>query len=171
MRSFVWIGAGFLVGSFLHPVGYFMVAWGAWQLRGTTRLSPWLVGTSLCAGVAQIGAWDTGAGEPWSLGAVAAVVSEVLACTVLIQRATDRQTRSRRRLLGLALPVSYVLLAIAWTPTRGELGTGGGWDAALALTLLVNMMLTVILGGLLIAHRPTTHTDQTPTPIGARAAH
>jgi len=153
VRAFTWVGVGFLVGAFLHPVGYFLVAWGAWTLRSRSRLALWLVGAALCAGLGQLDTWGTAAGAPWSVGAVAGLVSEVLACTILIQLATDRTTQSRGRLLRLALVVSYVACAIAWAPTGGHLGEMRLLDAAIFLTLMINMCLTVLLGGLLIPHR------------------
>lgn len=149
----VLIGVGLLVGWLLHPLGYLLIACGAWRLRDHTTLSPWLLGASLAATAGQMTTWQMDDVPPWSFGGMAGVITEVLVCTVVMHSVVDETTQSRARFLRLALPASYVVLALAWAPTRGQLDGHGMWDFAIIVALAINLGLSLALGFLLLSRR------------------
>lgn len=157
------IGIGLLLGWFVYPLGYLLVAWGAWRLRNQTRLAPWLLVASVAAGLGQMAKWGTES-APWSFGAIAGVITEVLVCTILIELATSEGTRLRARFFRLALPVSYFVFALAWLPTHGVLNAQNFFaTAAFVSTLVINLGLSVALAFLLLNAR-TNHLGEQAEP-------
>ncbi len=146
------IGVGLLVGWFVHPLGYLLVAWGAWRLQDQTRMLRWLIVSSVAAALGQTANGSSNS-TPWSFGAVAGLVTEVLVCTLLIDRAASETARSRARFLRLALPVSYAALALAWLPTHGVLGGQSSFTAALIAAVAINLGLSVALAFSLLNSR------------------
>lgn len=165
------IGIGLLLGWFVLPFGYLVVAWGAWRLRHQTRLAPWLLASSVAAGLGQMATWGAESAT-WSFGALAGVIVEVLVCSIVIQLTINKRTRHLAWLLRLGLPASAFVLALAWLPTRGMLdGQNFLATAVFVLSLAMNVGLSVTLAFLLLSGRTNDLRDQAGPKYAVSGAH
>lgn len=140
------LGVGLLMAWLHLPLGWLLVIWGAWQLRGRAPALDWAI-VAACVGLVSI----AGGADPVSLWDVVAlhsvfVVAEIAVCTGMLQLfepGTDYAAAARR--LRVVLPVASALTVLSWWPTHGELTGSGAWGVVLVLVALAYILVSLAL--------------------------
>jgi hypothetical protein len=154
MRPLTVLGAGLLMAWLHLPLGWLLVIWGAWQLRGRAPAFDWAI-VAACVGLVSM----SGGADPISLWDVVAghsvfVVADIAVCTGILQLfapSTDYAAAARR--LRLVLPVASALTVLSWWPTHGELTGSGAWGVVMVLVGLAYILVSLALLRLLYVAR------------------
>lgn len=140
------LGAGLLLAWLHLPLGWLLVIWGAWQLRGRAPALDWAIVAACLGIVAAVGGADPIG--PWDVVAAHGVfiVADVAVCTGVLQLFTPYSeygvAASRLRVV---LPAASLMTVLVWWPTQGELNGSGTWGIVMLVTNVAFILVSLFL--------------------------
>ncbi len=140
------LGAGLLMAWLHLPLGWLLVIWGAWQLRGRAPALDWAIVAACLGIVAAVGGGDPVG--PWDVVAAHGVfiVADVAVCTGVLQLFSPySEFGSTASRLRLVLPAASLMTVLVWWPTHGELNGSGTWGIVMLVTNVTFILVSLFL--------------------------